>query len=317
MAAPRPDMVTILLATYQGAAYLDAQLASFHAQTHRCWRLWVSDDGSTDGTLAILHRFAKTLRPGQEFRLFHGPGAGAAANFLSLLHHPDLPAGPVALSDQDDVWLPHRLARGLAMMNETPAGRPGLYAANTSPADADLTPYRRRDRVALQPSFANALVQNILAGNTMMLNAAAIRILRAIGPPGSAVPFHDWWLYLLFSGIGAQIIHDETPCLYYRQHDRNILGAHRGGRAVAWRIHRMIDGTYGRWIARNTAALAPLAPHLSADAQARLASFAAGSGRGGLAQYLSLHRAGARRSSGAATALLCCLALTGKLQNPH
>ena len=96
--------VRILLATWNGARYLQAQLDSYLAQDHDNWALWVSDDLSTDGTWEILQAFA-ARHPEREIVLKRGPGRGSAANFLSLLCDPELPVGPVALSDQDDVWL--------------------------------------------------------------------------------------------------------------------------------------------------------------------------------------------------------------------
>ena len=77
---PPPDLppVTILLASYQGAAHLAAQLDSIAAQDHTGWALWVSDDGSTDGTREIVETFRRET-PGHEIRLVEGPGRGAAA----------------------------------------------------------------------------------------------------------------------------------------------------------------------------------------------------------------------------------------------
>ena len=107
--------VRILMATFQGATHLPAQLASFEAQSHADWSLWASDDGSTDATPDLLRAFA-ARHPGR-VRLIDGPRKGSAANFLHLLGHPDLPPGLTALSDQDDVWLPHRLMRGLQQLS--------------------------------------------------------------------------------------------------------------------------------------------------------------------------------------------------------
>ena len=50
-------LVDILLATYNGAKYLPAQLDSILAQTHQNFRLLVSDDGSSDATVEILERY--------------------------------------------------------------------------------------------------------------------------------------------------------------------------------------------------------------------------------------------------------------------
>ncbi|WP_227288032.1 glycosyltransferase [Boseongicola sp. H5] len=313
MANRAPQTVTILLATFNGARHLGAQLASYTAQSHADWRLWVSDDGSTDETAAILRRFERGPGGSHEVRLIQGPGAGMAANFLSLLQHPDLPDGPVALSDQDDVWMPHRLARGLDLIARSPGARPVLYAANTIQTDAALRPRRMQNRAGFRPSFANALVQNIIAGNTIMLNAAAMCAIRATMPPRPDVPFHDWWLYLLLTGIGGEIVFDETPCLYYRQHHANLMGSHRGTRASARRLRLIANGTYGSWVRQNAAALSRVTPHLTPDAADRLGEVLATSGQGGLPRFRSLRRAGVFRQGRPAPGILSLLSLIARV----
>ena len=128
--------VTILLTTWNGAAHLQQQLDSYLAQNHDAWDLWVSDDGSTDGTLEILNAFQAAERHRREVRIVAGPQRGHAANFLSLLCHPDLPAGPVALSDQDDVWLPGKLRLALSALKD--AGPVALWGAQSYHTDVAL-----------------------------------------------------------------------------------------------------------------------------------------------------------------------------------
>lgn len=295
--------VRILLATRNGAAHLQPQLQSYLDQDHADWALWVSDDGSEDGTRAILERFA-AAHPEREIRLLQGPGRGAAANFLSLITHPDLPPGPVALSDQDDVWMPDRLSRGLAAVTG-PAG-PALYGARTIETGPDLRPLPRQKGPLPPPSFANALVQNIVAGNTITMNGAALAALRAAGAPD--VPYHDWWIYLRLSAIGAQITLDQRPVLYYRQHAGNVIGAHSGTRARLARIGALLGGAYRDWLRRNLDALLARPgdlPPAHEDAARAL--------RDTRPRRRALARSGARRAGRAGQAALWALALAGRI----
>jgi Glycosyl transferase family 2 len=180
------------MCTLNGAAYLPAQLQSFVDQVHEDWALWVSDDGSLDETRAVLDQFA-AAHPGRDVRIVTGPGQGVAANFLTLLADPALPSGAtVAFADQDDVWLPHKLAhalRGLDRIVATP-GQPAVYASRTLLTDArlqvrGLSPYHRR-----APGFGNALVQNVLGGNSIVLNPAAVALLRRTVPLALQGPAH-------------------------------------------------------------------------------------------------------------------------------
>ncbi|MGV6848836.1 MAG: glycosyltransferase [Marinibacterium sp.] len=300
--SPPAPTVRILLATYNGARFLDAQLDSYLTQDHDGWGLWVSDDGSTDGTWERLRAF-RDAHPEREIVLKRGPGRGAAANFLSLLTDPDLPPGPVALSDQDDVWMPHRLSLGLSGLDRAHAT---VSAAHTVETDANLAPTRTRARRLPPPSFPNAMVQNVLAGNTLTLNAAALSALRQGGAPD--VPFHDWWIYLRMSGVGARIVVRRPAVLYYRQHARNMLGAHRGIIAGAARLGALAGGRYRGWVRRNLAALVArpdglLPPHRVA-AERLLHD---------PVRLRALRQSGARRTDKAGKLILPALALTRRM----
>ena len=72
---PRPPSVAVLLCSYQGEPHLAEQLDSIAAQSHRSWTVWVSDDGSTDGTLAILKRYQSLW--GQTARMLRCGAYGA------------------------------------------------------------------------------------------------------------------------------------------------------------------------------------------------------------------------------------------------
>lgn len=197
---PEHAPVQILMSTYNGAHWIEAQLESFLAQSHLYWQLWVSDDGSSDTTRDILRAF-DARNPGKLVAVLEGPGKGSAANFMHLLCHDALPSGIVALSDQDDVWHPHKLKRAVsALQRAGPA--PCVWSARYRITDARQRPLWGSPVWTRGPSLGNALVQNILSGHTLTLNAAALAQVRAAGPQD--VPFHDWWIYLLMMATGAR-----------------------------------------------------------------------------------------------------------------
>ena len=70
--------ITILMATYNGARFLSAQLDSLLAQSHQNWSLIVSDDGSRDATMAIL--LGGHVRVGMEDNPYLAPGEYARHN---------------------------------------------------------------------------------------------------------------------------------------------------------------------------------------------------------------------------------------------
>ncbi len=173
-AVASPQHVTIVMATLNGAWAIDAQLASIARQTHKDWSLIVSDDGSDDDTLDRVARFARRL-PTHRIVGLRGPGRGSAMNFLSLLRA----AGTspwLAFADQDDVWLPDRLERGLKALTDIDG--PAIFGSRTIIADRDLNPLRLSPCFLKPTGFRNALVQNVAGGNTMLLHRAPLDLLQ-------------------------------------------------------------------------------------------------------------------------------------------
>lgn len=307
MSDPAPH-VSILMATRNGARHLEEQLASIAAQTHRNWSLWVSDDGSTDATRDLVRDFARN----HPVRLVDGPRRGTGAqNFLSLLNHPDLPSGHVALADQDDVWLKGKLSRALRRMARAPGQGALLYAAESVLTDERLGRLRVSRAEGKHAGFANALVQNLFGGHTTVLNPEALALVRAAGVPAN-VGFHDWWIYQLVSGAGGRLVLDPMPMALYRQHSQNELGASGGVSGTRRRMDMLVRREFARVMASQAAALAEVAHLLTPEAQDILTAFRAAplSGPGRVAL---LRKLGIARASRAGTAAFLAAALVGRM----
>ncbi|RMC33282.1 glycosyltransferase [Paracoccus alkanivorans] len=262
MPSHRSDHVTILLASYQGAAYLGQQLISLARQTHTEWSLIVSDDGSTDGTREIVMEFAAG-QPEGRVRLIEGPRAGATQNFLHLLDAaPD--GAMVGFCDQDDVWLSDKLARAVAFLRSHDG--PAHYAARTLICDDNLALLTESRRFSRPLGFRNALVQACMAGNSSVFNAPAAALLKSALPAARAVRIlsHDWWAYQVTAGAGGALFHDPHPVLHYRQHGRSEVGRNDTIRAMGSRLVQLFTGDYGMWLAVNHTALQGARPLLTA-----------------------------------------------------
>ena len=301
-------MVTVLMPTLNGARYLEAQIYSLAAQRMPPSLLLVSDDGSSDGTAALVRTLARHMP--FPTRLLRGPGRGLAANALALLAA--APPGPAAFADQDDVWLPDKLGRAVAALNGASAGAPRMYAARRIVTDAQL---RRRQRSggpcpAPRPGFANALVQNIAPANTIVLNAAALRLARSAAPEvRGPLPYHDWWLYQLITGCGGDLRLDDAEVVLYRQHNANFLGAPGGARGRLRRMHMLLSGRFGGDVRGQMRALTGSAHRLTPEARMLLWRTA------DLLQEPRprLSRLGLYRQSAAEQMLLCATARMGRL----
>jgi glycosyltransferase involved in cell wall biosynthesis len=104
-----PD-VCILLCTYNGEKYLDQQIESIMQQDFTNWVICASDDGSVDSTKSILEKYQNLIGK-DKFHIFDGPKRGYPHNFKFAATALKQPYDYYAFSDQDDIWLPHKLDR--------------------------------------------------------------------------------------------------------------------------------------------------------------------------------------------------------------
>ncbi|MFD1912998.1 glycosyltransferase [Halodurantibacterium flavum] len=297
--------IAILMALCNGARYLPQQLDSIRGQSDTGWDLFVSDDGSVDEGPELARAFGAEVSK--------GPQAGFAANFLTLLRNVPERYEFASFSDQDDIWLPHKLLRAREAFGRLNDRRPALYCSRTMVCDAFLKPLAPSPRWRRPFGFANALVQNVAAGNTIVLNRAAISLAQQAAPMAMGVPAHDWWVYQLVTGAGGIVIRDDRPGLFYRQHGASQMGRNDTLAASLARMQKLAEGDFRRWNDANIAALGAVDYLLTDEARARLVQFA-------FARLLplgprlqGLRRAGIYRQTWTGTAALWAAAAAGRL----
>ncbi|BAU39661.1 glycosyl transferase family 2 [Acetobacter pasteurianus] len=214
--------VAVLLSVYNGAAFLNDLLTSLKQQTHTNWVLLWRDDGSTDASIDYMHQFALDVGTQRCRQITSSPAhMGVVLSYATLLK--DVPEGYfIAFCDQDDVWFPDKLERGLKALTVTQ--KPALYCSRQRLTDTRLRPISISPQLPPHPCFQMALTQNIATGCTIMLSPAAVSLLQSSFPPPNHI-LHDWWAYLVVTGADGTIITDNQPTLFYRQHDNNAVGA--------------------------------------------------------------------------------------------
>lgn len=272
-AADQQARVAILLCTYHGQDYLAEQLESYAVQQHRNWVVYASDDGSRDDTCSILERFQRRWGM-QRLSIRRGPSAGFAANFLSLTCARDVTADYYAYSDQDDIWAPDKLRRALQLLASVSPEVPALYCSRTELVDAQNNSIGTSPLFSKPPGFANALMQNLGGGNTMVFNQAARELLCQAGADVEVVT-HDWWAYLVVSGCGGRVFYDSRPSLRYRQHGGNLVGTNSSWAARLVRMRMLMEGHFRNWNDRNLRALQRLEDRLTPDNREILQRFSA------------------------------------------
>lgn len=216
------------LCTYNGAAYLAEQLGSIQAQTRLPEEMVVCDDGSTDGTLAILEAF-RAAAPFAVSIHQNAVNLGSTANFEQAI---GLCTGDiVALSDQDDVWLPEKLAKITAQFDADP--EIGLVFSDAEVVDDALQPLGLRlwefarfneERQALfraGRAFESQLTHNVVTGATLAFRADLRALILPI--PTDAYHIHDGWIALIAALVSRLAFLPERLVLY-RQHAAQQLG---------------------------------------------------------------------------------------------
>lgn len=246
--------VTILMCTYNGQRFLSEQLESLESQTYRNWCLIASDDGSSDKTLDILKDY-QARWPAGKLTIRCGPKKGFSYNFLSLACDPYINSTYYAFCDQDDVWKPEKLQVAIRYL-ESDSSKilfPRVYCSRTIYVDEVLNSIGVSPLFTYPRSFRNALVQSIAGGNTMVFNGAVKNIFVKTGI--KTVPSHDWWTYLLISGVGGEIFFDNKPRILYRQHRNSIVG---GNQSIPEKMNRalfLLRGRFKKWNGQNIHAL--------------------------------------------------------------
>jgi glycosyltransferase involved in cell wall biosynthesis len=211
--------VDVLLASFNGERFLDAQLESLARQEDVYVRVWVNDDGSVDETLTILLKW-------QEKGLIKGISktqrVGSTRAFLNLLaDHPD--SEYVAFCDQDDIWDPKKLSIQISKVTN---GIPSGVMSKRIYIDALGLVIGASKKPKKIPSFENAIVENVVPGNTVLINNLAISLINK--HPNPAVKHYDSWIYLLLTYFG-DIAYIDLPLVKYRIHEGNHVGLRKYG----------------------------------------------------------------------------------------
>ncbi len=198
-----------------------------------------------------------------EDRFLRGPERGYGTNFLDALAHAPTDCRLLAFCDQDDIWHPAKLAAAEAALARLRG--PAIWCS----ARCAFWPGGQRHYLPPphRPRFGAALWRNPVPGNTMVLNGAALRLLRQVltsaRAEGLPIPAHDWFAALLVLGTGGRILSDPRPFVAYRQHGGNLFGAPVGPQGWTHRLGLILTGRQMTWIRANLAWLLRTLPLLT------------------------------------------------------
>ncbi|HFI0263758.1 TPA: glycosyltransferase family 2 protein [Streptococcus suis] len=214
--------VNILMSTYNGQQFLAEQIRSIQDQTYTDWTLLVRDDGSSDKTREILQDFASQDSRIRLIDVEETKNLGVIKSFHRLVHYEQ--ADYYFFSDQDDVWLPDKLAVSLQEAQSYPTDQPLMVYMDLTVVDQDLQ-VMTESMIRSQSHHANTqlvqeLTENTVTGGVSMINHS----LASLWTKTEDIIMHDWYLALLASAFGKLVFIDKAG-EFYRQHADNVLGA--------------------------------------------------------------------------------------------
>ena len=211
--------IYILLSTYNGEPYLAELLESLTAQTYKNFSIHIRDDGSTDHTLEIIHRYARQF---SNIHVQSGPNIGVIQSFYQLLRDVNGVAANAlfAFCDQDDYWLADKLESAVKTLSSAENPAESLYCGRQRLADAQLQ-HTGYSEIPNYFGFENALVENIALGCTMVFGVGIRAKFLQAAP--EFMMMHDWWAYLIATAFG-EVLYDQEAHILYRQHASNNVG---------------------------------------------------------------------------------------------
>lgn len=197
--------ISVCMATYNGEHYLRPQLDSILKQLSEEDELIISDDGSTDGTLAIIESY-RDLR----IKLLHSTHKNLIFNFENALKQ--VSGDVVFLSDQDDIWFDEKvqkykehLEKNLLVFSNAAM----FYGNNSNVSELFFKDLKKKT------GLLNNLKKVKFLGATLAFQKS---VLQKALPFPKNIPMHDIWIGLVAESMGGTYYIDE-PLIYYRRHE--------------------------------------------------------------------------------------------------
>lgn len=232
----------VLMATYNGQAYLRDQIDSILRQTGVDVHILITDDCSSDNSYEIASEYAS--RDSRVYSRRNSNNKGVANNFMSMIASIDPNSFDyVAFSDQDDVWLKDKLVTAVKAINDkcsstdakklSGIGTPTLYCSDLQNVNEHLGESQlelKRLNIDLGHR-ATPLLKNYFSGCTMVMNAAMVRLLQEY--KGEEFPrIHDVWCSMVAYYCGNLVYDADHALILRRITGNNTNGAITAGKDI-------------------------------------------------------------------------------------
>lgn len=205
--------ISVALITYNGECYIREQLESILANLNETDEVVISDDGSVDTTWKILEEYA--AKDGR-IRLFHGPKKGVIANIEHALKQ--CRGSYIYLSDQDDVWMKHKVATVQRVFEQTGTH---LVVHDCEVRNGNCDEVLMESFAAYRggrPGFWKNVEKNTYIGCCMAFRAS---LLPQIFPIPRDIQMHDQWIGVINDLVFKDTVFIRDRLLWYRRHEKN------------------------------------------------------------------------------------------------
>ena len=226
-------MISVCMATYNGGKFIREQLESILSQLpsdHS--EIVIADDGSTDDTLAVVNSLGDS-----RIRLLNAEEhLGVIYNYERALQASK--GEIIFLADQDDIWLPGKVDKVLAALND--ADLVAHDAWMLRPSGSQDSSWTRAGKLSDIRAYKSGVVANWWK-NTFTGCCMAFRrnILDKALPFPKNLPMHDQWLGLV-AEKNFKVKSIDEPLVEYRQHSTNAthIGNSPAGvfQKIKWRL---------------------------------------------------------------------------------
>lgn len=228
--------ICVVMSTYNGEKYVAQQMDSILAQdVDADLQVRVRDDGSSDGTLAVLRRYETNPK----VSIIAGKNLGYVDSFFECLSSAPS-CDYYAFSDQDDIWLPNKLSRALEKLVNTSYNGPLLYASELQYCDEYCKKATKSHLNQIGVNAQDMLYEVICSGNTQVFNKELAQLACSHG--WSGVFAHDWWFALVASFFGKVVFDEQTEILYRRLNENTSPSGMSGIRLMRYRIKKILGG---------------------------------------------------------------------------
>lgn len=218
--------VAVIVSTYNGERFLCEQMDSIINQQGVEVEIFVRDDGSTDNTISLLHKYYDKYN---NIHITEGSNMGFRQSFIQeLVSHDNFDY--YAFGDQDDFWEKRKLISACEMIEAKSSEEiPTVYYSNLNICDEFLTFHRKTKLEKRKHSLESVIMRRSIAGCTMVINNAMWKLIATKRIDNRLLRRgHDSFLVSLCYSIGGNVLCDSNAFINYRQHKDNTSGSFYG-----------------------------------------------------------------------------------------